>query len=47
MAKKLLLVSMATWKNIQSQIKDLMINTFSPDKLKTFHFEFYLNLYQV
>ena len=31
-----------TWNNIQSQIKDPMINTFSPIKLKFFFSEFYL-----
>ena len=31
---------------IQSQIKDPMINTFSPNKLKIFSFNFYFNLYQ-
>ena len=36
-----------TWNNIQSQIKDFMINTFSPNKLKIFLFDFYLNLYQI
>ena len=35
-----------TWNNAQSQIKDPMINTFSPNKLKIFLFDFYLNLYQ-
>ena len=35
-----------TWNNIQSQIKDHVINTFSPNKLKIFLSEFYLNLYQ-
>ena len=41
-------ISMATktWNNIQSQIKDSMINTFSPNKLKIFLFDFYLNLFQ-
>ena len=41
-------ISMATkaWHNIWSQIKDPMINTFSPNKLKIFLFDFYLNLYQ-
>ena len=41
-------ISMATktWDNTQSQIKDPMINTFSPNKLKIFLFDFYLNLYQ-
>ena len=41
-------ISMATktWNNTQSQIKDPMINTFSPNKLKIFLFDFYLNLYQ-
>ena len=41
-------ISMATktWNNIQSQIEDSMINTFSPNKLKIFLVEFYLNLYQ-
>ena len=33
------------WNNIQSQIKDSMINTFSPNKLKIFLFDFYLYLY--
>ena len=39
-------VSMATktWNNIKSQIKDPMINTFFPNKLKMFLFDFYLNL---
>ena len=35
-----------TRNNIQSQIRDPMINTFSPNKLKIFLFDFYLNLYQ-
>ena len=35
-----------TWNNIQIQIKDLVINTFSPNKLKIFLFDFYVNLYQ-
>ena len=41
-------ISMAikTWNNTQSQIKNPMINTFSPNKLKIFLFDFYLNLYQ-
>ena len=41
-------ISMATktWNNIQSQIKDHVINTFSPNELKIFLSEFYLNLYQ-
>ena len=41
-------ISMAikTW-NTDSQIKDPMINTFSPNKLKIFLFDFYLNLYQI
>ena len=41
-------ISMATktWNNTQSQIKDPMLNTFSPNKLKIFLFDFYLNLYQ-
>ena len=41
-------ISMATktWNNTQSQIKDPMINTFSPNKLKIFLFDFCLNLYQ-
>ena len=41
-------VSMATktWNNIQSQIKDPAINTFSPNKQKMFLFSIYLNLYQ-
>ena len=41
-------ISMATetWNNTQSQIKDPMINTSSPNKLKMFLFDFYLNLYQ-
>ena len=41
-------IGMATkaWDNTQSQIKDPMINTFSPNKLKIFLFDFYLNLYQ-
>ena len=41
-------ISMAikTWNNTQSQIKDPLINTFSPNKLKIFLFDFYLNLYQ-
>ena len=40
-------ISMATktWNNTQSQIKDFMINTFSPNKLKWFLFDFFLNLY--
>ena len=41
-------ISMAakTWNNTRNQIKDPMINTFSPNKLKNFLFDFYLNLYQ-
>ena len=41
-------ISMATktWNNTQSQIKDSMINTFSPNKRKFFLFDFYLNIYQ-
>ena len=41
-------ISMATeaWNNIQSQIKNPLINTFSPNKLKFFLFDFYMNLYQ-
>ena len=41
-------ISMATktWNNTQSQIKDPMINNFSPNKLNIFFFDFYLNLYQ-
>ena len=41
-------ISMAkkTWNNIQSKIKDLMINTSSLNKLKNFLFDFYSNLYQ-
>ena len=35
-----------TWNNIQSKIKDPMINTFSLNKLTNFLFDFYLNLYQ-
>ena len=35
-----------TWNNTQSQVKDPMINTFSPNKLKTFLFDFFLNFYQ-
>ena len=34
------------WNNIQGQIKDPMINTFSPNKLKIFPFDFNLNPYQ-
>ena len=36
------LISMVTkiWNNIQSQIKDPMIATFSPNKLKIFLFDF-------
>ena len=34
------------WNNIQGQIKDPMINTFSPNKLKIFLFDFNLNPYQ-
>ena len=34
-----------TWNNTQSQIKDPMINIFSPNELN-FFFDFYLNLYQ-
>ena len=42
-------ISMATnaWNNIQGQIKDPMINTFSPNKLKIFLFDFNLNPYQI
>ena len=42
-------ISMATktWNNTQSQIKDSMIITFSPNKLKIFLFNFYLNLHQI
>ena len=45
---KVAFISMATktWNNAQSQIKDPMINTFSPNKLKIFLFDFYLNLHQ-
>ena len=32
--------------HIQSQIKDPMVNTFSPNKLRIFLFDFYLNLYE-
>ena len=41
-------ISMATKSrnNTQSQIKDPMLNTFSPRKLKIFLFDFCLNLYQ-
>ena len=41
-------ISMATKtrNNTQSQIKDPMLNTFSPRKLKIFFFDFCLNLYQ-
>ena len=41
-------ISMATktWNNTQSQIKDPMINTFSPNKLKISLFDLYLNFYQ-
>ena len=41
-------ISMATktWNNTQSQIKDPVINTFSPNNLKIFLFDFYLNVYQ-
>ena len=35
-----------TWNNTQSQIKDPVINTFSPNKLKVFLFDFYFNIYQ-
>ena len=35
-----------TRNNIQSQIKDPMINIFSPNKLKIFLFGFYWNLHQ-
>lgn len=34
------------WNDIQSHIKDLMTNAFSPNKLKMFPFVFYLNLYE-
>ena len=42
------IISMATktWNNTQNQIQDPMINTFSPNKLKIFLFDFCLNLYQ-
>ena len=41
-------ISMATktWNNTQSQIKDPMMCSFSPNKLKFFLFNFCLNLYQ-
>lgn len=41
-------IGMATeiWINIQSQVKDPMINSFCPNKPKRFFFDFYLNLYQ-
>ena len=41
-------IRMATksWNNNQRQIKDVMINTFSPNKLKIFLLDFYLNHYQ-
>ena len=32
-------VTLKTWNNIESQIKDSMINTFFPKKLKLFFFE--------
>ena len=35
-----------TWNNTQSQIKDLLKNTFSTNELKIFLFDFNLNLYQ-
>ena len=34
------------WTNTESQIKDPIINAFSLNKLKTFPFDFCLNLYQ-
>ena len=41
-------IRMATkaWNNNRSQIKNVMINTFSPNKLKIFLLDFYLNHYQ-
>ena len=39
-------IATKTRNNTQSQIKDPMINIFSPNKLKIFLFDFYLNLYQ-
>ena len=41
-------ISMATktWNNTQRQIKDPMINTFSPNELNIFLFDFYLNHHQ-
>ena len=41
-------INMATkaWNNIQSQIKDSMRNTFFPNELNIFLFNFYSNLYQ-
>ena len=35
-----------TWNNTQNQMKDPMINTFSPSKLNFFLFDFYLHFYQ-
>ena len=35
-----------TWNNTQRQIKDAMINTFAPNKMKIFLFDFYLNFYE-
>ena len=40
-------ITTKTWNNIESQIKDPMINTFSPNKLNIFLFDFYLNLFQI
>ena len=34
------------FKDIQNQIKDPMINAFSPIKLKLFFFKVYLHFYQ-
>ena len=41
-----IIMATKTWNNTQIQVKDPMINTFSPNKLKIFLFDFYLNLYQ-
>ena len=35
---------MRTWNNIQKEMKDVMLNTFSLAKLKSLLTEFYLNI---
>ena len=41
-----IIMATKTWNNTQSHIREPMINTFSPNKLKIFLLDFYLNLYQ-